>query len=111
MVPSAALMPPAASTVWASSRLRLPMTTTSTPASRAAIAALRPAAPVPMTRTLHGRVRLSGPNLTPSPPFLLRPGPAAPLESAKAEPAELLRVGDDVDLDDAPIGDRERADD
>ena len=48
----AALMPPAARTVWASSRRRLPSTTTSLPAWWAAMAARNPAAPVPTTRTL-----------------------------------------------------------
>ena len=51
MVPSAALMPPAARTVWASSRRRLPTHSTCWPDSASSIAARRPAAPVPMTRT------------------------------------------------------------
>jgi hypothetical protein len=56
-VPNAALIPPAASTVWASSRRRLPITTTSLPAWYAAIAARSPAAPVPITKTLATLLR------------------------------------------------------
>jgi len=50
-------MPPAANTVWASLRNRLPTTTTSHPAVWAAIAARKPAPPEPMTRTLETLVR------------------------------------------------------
>jgi hypothetical protein len=53
----AALMPPAVRTVWASSRRRLPRTTTSLPAWWAAMAARSPAAPVPITRTLATLLR------------------------------------------------------
>src|SRR5438876_367565 len=50
-------MPPAARTVWASRRCRLPTTSTWLPASVAAIAARSPAAPEPMTSTLQTRLR------------------------------------------------------
>src|SRR5437773_5006186 len=56
-VPNTALMPPAARTVWASSRSRFPTTSTWLPACVAAIAARSPAAPAPMTRTLQTRLR------------------------------------------------------
>src|SRR5438105_2339082 len=49
--------PPAARTVWASRRCRLPTTSTWLPASVAAIAARSPAAPEPMTSTLQTRLR------------------------------------------------------
>jgi len=45
-------MPPAASTVWASLRGRVPITTASEPASCEAIATRNPAAPEPMTSAL-----------------------------------------------------------
>src|SRR5699024_9028814 len=51
IVASAALMPPAASEVCASSFGRLPTARTSTPDSATSIAALRPDPPVPMTST------------------------------------------------------------
>src|SRR2546429_2633677 len=53
-------MPPAARTVCASRRSRLPTTSTWLPASVAAIAARSPAAPAPMTRTLQTRLRADG---------------------------------------------------
>src|SRR5256714_977303 len=53
-------MPPAARTVCASRRCRLPTTSTWLPASVAAIAARSPAAPAPMTRTLQTRLRADG---------------------------------------------------
>ncbi len=58
-VARAAFIPPAARTVWASRRPRLPTTSTRAPASWAAIAARSPPPPVPMTSTSVSTVATS----------------------------------------------------